>query len=118
MASTTVIKKGSHPVLGRRIPTVTIAYATDPKVGETDIKQFYGSILDIWLNAPALDGTQFTLSLEDEDDDEIYTSGLLDESTLHHLTPGISYAGTLTVKITAVTNQLADREFRPKIIYG
>jgi len=117
MAATDVIKVGSQPPVGRRVVDLTLLFGTHATIIEGDI-DFYGTVLDIWFVVPALDGTQCTLSFDDEDNTEIYTSGLLDESLTHHLIPGISYAGVLTVKVTAATTQLANRVFKVKIIYA
>ena len=64
MATADVVKK-SKP-LGRNVSSIVLDYSVDDTTIESDI-DLNGTILDVWFVVPALDGTQGTLSFEDED---------------------------------------------------
>lgn len=119
MATATNVRRshGGGPPVGRHVESITLAYATDDTTIEADV-EISGTILGCFLVIPALDGSQATLSFEDEDDDEYYSSGLKDESQTHYLTPGFTCTATLTIKIVTATAQTADRVFKVKLLYA
>lgn len=104
---------------------LTLAYATNATTITKDI-YINGTILDMWFTVPDLNaGTQCTLSLVNADSKEIDTSNLVDESTTHHFTPGISLSGCaintinkVTVTIVTASAQIANRDFRLEIEYA
>ena len=103
--------------IAREVVELTLDFSEDDTTitGDIDIN---GDITDILLVIPDLNaGTQCTLSLEDGDGDEIYTSGLQTESATRHISPDIPVVGTTTVKIVTASAQIADRDFVAKIIY-
>ena len=119
MVTATIVRRmggGGSPPVGRHVEVITLAYATHATIIEADV-ELNGTILHAYIVAPALDGSQYTFSIDDEDNTEVYTSGLLTESTTAIKDPGVSVAGTITLKLTAATTQLADREFRLVLIY-
>jgi len=119
MASVTNLRRthGAGPPVGRHVETLTLDYDVNNTTITADI-QLSGSILDVFFVVPSLDGTQCTLYFLDEDGDEYYNSGLVDENQTHHLTPGFSCTGTVTIKIVTASTQSADRTFKVKIIYA
>lgn len=118
MAAETIVRRlhdGAPPV-GRHVESMMIDISTHTTIVTADVG-LNGRIDHALVVAPALDGTQFTFSILDEDADEMYTSGLKADGSDHPLSPDISVAGKITLKIVAATTQLADRTFNVKLIY-
>ena len=119
MATSTIARRmrDGAPPIGRHKETMIVDFSSNDTTITADV-QLNGTIYHAFVVAPALDGTQFTFSMEDEDDDEYYSSGLLDENQTHKLDPGVSVAGTVTLKIVTATSQTADRTFTVKLMYS
>ena len=120
MATDTLVRRmhAAAPPIGRHKETMVIAFATNATTITADVG-LNGTILHAYIVAPALDvGTQFTFSIEDEDGDEIYTSGLLDENGTRNLDPGLSVCGTITLKIVTAGSQTANETFVVKLVYS
>lgn len=119
MAATTLVRRlhAGAPPIGRHVESMMVDISAHTTIVTVDVP-LTGTILHAFIVAPALDGTQFTFSILDEDSDEYYSSGLKDKSADHFLSPGVSVVGTITLKITAATVQLDDRTFNVKLIYA
>lgn len=119
MASTSfdLRQQGPRVPIARKVVDLTLVFGDDDTTIEEDIL-INGTIMSIDFVVPSLDGTQCTLSIEDEDDDERYDSDLVDQSTTHvNLVPGICVGGTSTVKVVTASAQTANRVFKVKIWY-
>lgn len=106
--------------IASKVVDLTLDYTSNATTISKDVT-INGTIMDIFFTVPDLDaGTQCTLYLIDEDNAELYNSGLVDESATHHLTPGISLDGPnqTTVKVVTADNQTANRTFKVKIKYA
>lgn len=108
----------SRPV-ARKTVELTLDYDDNATTTTTTI-ELNGEVTDIQFVIPALGvGTQCTLSLEDGDGDELYTSGLQTESATRHIVPTnvVPLCGTTTVKVVTVGTQTADHVFSAKFRY-
>ena len=119
MASKSIRSRRWHTdyPINREVLEIVLDHSSDATTITKDIN-LNGTIMDVFFVVPTLDGTQCTLYFLDEDGDEYYNSDLVDENQTHHLTPGFSCAGTVTVKIVTATSQTADRTFKVKILYA
>ena len=106
---------GAYPV-ARTKQTVTVAAAGTN--AETDVTAFNGLTKQIQFTTPNLDNTDTAeLKLQDEDDNTLYASGELAESTTHVLNVERAICGTLTLRVECSGAQTSEVAFTVTIYY-
>ena len=114
MASSTIINRGS-------VKCIKFQAILDKDVDAQNIStsfRFDGTILDVFIDAPAMDGSTFTLNLLDEGTNSLYAGSALDENGFRHEQPGISFVGELTATLSTTSVQTANRTFDVWIYHG
>ncbi|MCK5609019.1 hypothetical protein KAR91_44505 [Candidatus Pacearchaeota archaeon] len=109
--ATSVEPRGKHKY------TLTVL-DTQSEITEAINQYIRGTITQLLFVVPDLEGGgTATLSIIDEDGEEMYTSGALAESTTHKLTPNLDVTGRETFKIVTDVVQTADKAHTVKPWY-
>ena len=98
---------GKYPIIRDKV-TVTVADGTTS--GETDV-EINGTLRRAHFVVPALGGDTAELKIEDEDNNDAFTSDELAQSLTHNLRMDEDVAGTVTFRVETSGAVSGDKSF-------